>query len=75
MVTTRLQQPEVARPEQPARDPAVSRQALTEEACLATLSVLGVMLLLVTLLVAAKLVYFALTMQNEMFLLPSSGAF
>jgi len=73
--TARLRQSEVARLEQPAREPAVSRKALTEEACLTTLSVLCAMLLLVALLLAAKLVYFGLSMQNVRVLLPSSGAF
>jgi hypothetical protein len=65
---------ELAQPDSPVADPIDQRQELVEEACLAGLSVLGGLIFLVLLLVVVELLYFGLTLQNGMFVLPSSVA-
>ena len=74
MAITRLQSLKSAKPGPPARDTANPRQALTEESCLTALSVLGAMLFLLLLVVMVRMLYFVLTMQNGMIILPVAGA-
>ncbi|MBI2497707.1 MAG: hypothetical protein HYV75_07300 [Opitutae bacterium] len=73
MATARLQRVEPAPPDCPVADPVDRRQEWVEGACLTGLIVLGGLLFLILLLIVVQLLYFGLTLQNEMFVLPSSG--
>jgi len=71
MTTPLLHQYESTHSCRPVQNSAGKRQGLVEEACLTGLSVVGGLLFLVLLLLVVELLYFALTMQNRMFFLPS----
>lgn len=73
MATASLQRDELVQPDRPDADPGDRRQELVEEACLTGLAVLGGLLFLALLLVVVELLYFGLTMQNGMFMPPTSG--